>query len=44
MDEVIVPWVEERACSVREVSDARHIATISAENVSMESHRGQVER
>jgi hypothetical protein len=37
MDEVIVPWVEEIACAVREETDARRIATTSAENVGMES-------
>ena len=45
MDEVIVPWVEKIASVVRERTDARRIATTSAENVGvgMESHRGQVE-
>ena len=43
MDEVIVPWVEEIACAMREGTDARRIATTSADNVEMESHRGQVE-
>jgi hypothetical protein len=43
MDEVIVPWVEEIVCVVRQRTDARRMATTSAENVEMESHRGQVE-
>jgi len=43
MNEVIVPWVEEIACAAREETNARRIATTSAENVSMQSRRGQVE-
>jgi len=43
MDEVIVPWVEEITHAVREETDARRIATMSAECVSMQSRHGQVE-
>jgi len=43
MDEVIVPWVEETAHVVRQQTVARRMATTSAENVEIESHRGQVE-
>jgi len=43
MDEAIVPWVEEITCAAREGTDARRIATTSAENVSMQNRRGQVE-